>query len=291
MTPSAEPRVTLTTDGAVRGNPGPGGWAALLEVHRADGTLYEKLVTGEIPESVTNNAMELLAVVGGLQALKQPCSVLIRLDSQYVLNLIERMINGWSPPATRSTMRDLAVLVQQHTITTEWVRGHAGDERNERVDRAATDAANRAYEYAEVHRHARAGERDQVWGLYLITPRMTGAARWWVQTADQRTTSGAVATNGRTENTTTWHGLIVALEATQSLLSNDERPTIQVYTNLELIVKQGRGEWKVKTPQHQPYAHQLIHLRQQFADVDFIWIKTEILQARMDEGASSSGTV
>ncbi len=94
-TPPVPSNVTITTDGAARGNPGPGGWAALLELQRGEQTV-EKLVVGEEHSTTTNNAMALQAVVGGLTALKKPCSVQLRIDSTYVLGGIERLLAGHS---------------------------------------------------------------------------------------------------------------------------------------------------------------------------------------------------
>src|SRR5690242_6826227 len=87
------PQVTITSDGAVRGNPGPGGWAALLQ---RDGR--EKLISGEHPANTTNNAMELLAAISALEALNRPCRVTLRADSTYVIEGLRRMLAGSGLP-------------------------------------------------------------------------------------------------------------------------------------------------------------------------------------------------
>src|SRR5687768_12705425 len=129
------PQVTITTDDAAWGNPGPGGWASLLKVHRSDGTIAERLVEGTEPQKVSNNAMETMAVAGGLASLKKTCCVLLRIDSQYVISGIERLQRGWTllPEMQNGVWWcKLTDVLGDNQITVEWVRGHAGDVRNER---------------------------------------------------------------------------------------------------------------------------------------------------------------
>jgi ribonuclease HI len=139
---AAGPEVELWTDGACSGNPGPGGWAALLRVGK-----HERVVSGGEPLT-TNNRMELKSVVEGLRALNRPCRVRIHLDSSYVKNaftngwLVRWQRNGWitsgkEPVKNRELWQDLLEESCRHTI--EWVKvaGHAGVELNERVDRLA----------------------------------------------------------------------------------------------------------------------------------------------------------
>lgn len=141
--------VTLTTDGACLGNPGPGGWAALLRYGS-----HEKLITGSEPES-TNNRMELLAVIRGLGLLNQPCRVKIVTDSQYVMNAFAKgwlegwQANGWrtadkKPVKNQDLWEELVAATLRHEITWEWVRGHNGHPDNEAVDTAARRAAETA---------------------------------------------------------------------------------------------------------------------------------------------------
>ena len=142
-------KVDVFTDGACQGNPGPGGWGAIL---RYNGV--EKELSGGDPET-TNNRMELMAVISALEALKEPCEVTLCSDSQYVCNAISKgwarswKKNGWrrgnKEPALKPDLWEL--LLQQldrHHVTVNWVKGHAGHPENERCDRLAVAAAERA---------------------------------------------------------------------------------------------------------------------------------------------------
>ncbi len=139
-----ERKVWLFTDGACKGNPGPGGWAALL---RWGG--HEKALWGAEPHT-TNNRMELRAVIEGLKALKRPTPVRVVTDSQYVKNGMERWIHNWKRNGWRTAGRKpvknadlwqaLDELVNRHQVEWEWVRGHAGHPENERVDALANRA-------------------------------------------------------------------------------------------------------------------------------------------------------
>ncbi len=142
MTP---PDVELWTDGACSGNPGPGGWAAVLRC----GERSRELAGGE--KLTTNNRMELQAVIEGLAALDRPCRVTVHIDSTYVMHAItKRWIAGWqkrgwktaakTPVANRELWEELLAAMEQHDV--EWVpvKGHAGVELNERCDRLAVEA-------------------------------------------------------------------------------------------------------------------------------------------------------
>jgi ribonuclease HI len=139
--------VELWTDGACRGNPGPGGWAALL---LAKGR--EKIVSGA-EALTTNNRMELTAAIRGLEALTRPCSVVLHTDSQYVMKGITEWLADWKRRDWRTADRkpvknvdlwqELEALVDRHDVDWRWVRGHAGVERNEQVDRLANEAIDR----------------------------------------------------------------------------------------------------------------------------------------------------
>ena len=136
--------VEIFTDGACRGNPGPGGWAALL---RSQG--IEKMLSGAEPET-TNNQMELMAAIQGLEALKRTSSVALTTDSQYVRQGITQWIHGWKrngwktsqkqPVKNKELWQRLDAAVESHDVQWHWVKGHSGHEENERVDRAANDA-------------------------------------------------------------------------------------------------------------------------------------------------------
>ena len=135
--------VTIYTDGACKGNPGPGGWGVLLK----SGATEKELYGGE--RSTTNNRMELMAVIQALTALKRPCDVTLYLDSLYVLKGITEWLPGWkakgwrtagkAPVKNAELWQALDALVQGsgHVIDWRWVRGHNGDPGNERADALA----------------------------------------------------------------------------------------------------------------------------------------------------------
>ena len=136
-------QIEIYTDGACKGNPGPGGWGVLLR----SGATSKELHGGE--RSTTNNRMELMAVIQALQALKRPCAVTLYLDSQYVLKGITEWLPGWKakgwktaskqPVKNAELWRQLDDLVANggHLIDWRWVRGHTGDPGNERADALA----------------------------------------------------------------------------------------------------------------------------------------------------------
>ena len=136
-------KVTLYTDGACSGNPGRGGWGAVLIYGEV-----EKQMSG-VAEVTTNNQMELTAVIEGLKALKEPCEVLVYSDSAYVVNAFnQNWIEGWinnnwrnskkDPVANRELWEELISLTQTHKVTFNKVKGHAGDKYNEICDSLAT---------------------------------------------------------------------------------------------------------------------------------------------------------
>jgi ribonuclease HI len=135
--------VVIYTDGACKGNPGPGGWGVLLK----SGATEKELYGGEM--GTTNNRMELMAVIQALSALKRPCSVVLWLDSQYVLKGITEWLPGWKAKGWRTAAKapvknvelwqrlDALVQGSGHVIDWRWVRGHNGDPGNERADALA----------------------------------------------------------------------------------------------------------------------------------------------------------
>ncbi len=133
--------INIYTDGACKGNPGPGGWGAVLEY---DGTEKE-LFGGE--RSTTNNRMELTAVIEALGALKRPCRIVLHTDSQYVQKGITEWIHGWKargwktaakePVKNADLWRRLDEAIRSHDIRWVWVRGHSGHNGNERADALA----------------------------------------------------------------------------------------------------------------------------------------------------------
>ena len=139
--------VTIYTDGACSPNPGPGGWAALL---RFGG--QEKELSGCEPET-TNNRMELTAAVKALQALKRPCKVNFYTDSEYLKRGITEWLPGWRARnwkrkggalANVDLWQELDATLRSHEINWHWVRGHAGNRDNQRVDRLAREAICRS---------------------------------------------------------------------------------------------------------------------------------------------------
>ena len=136
--------VAIYTDGACKGNPGPGGWGALL----LSGGRERELFGGEA--HTTNNRMELTAVIRALESLKRGCAVEIHTDSQYVKNGIETWIHGWKrngwktaakkPVKNAELWRELDALRSQHEVAWHWVKGHSGVPGNERVDLLANQA-------------------------------------------------------------------------------------------------------------------------------------------------------
>ena len=141
-------QIVLSTDGACLGNPGPGGWAALLRFQDK-----EKMLSGGEADT-TNNRMELMAVISGLNALKRPCEVTIVTDSQYVMKAFKEgwlekwEQNGWKtadkkPVKNQELWEELVAAVDRHQVHWKWVKGHNGHPDNERVD---VEARRRASE-------------------------------------------------------------------------------------------------------------------------------------------------
>lgn len=139
------PQVEIFTDGACKGNPGVGGWGALLRFKEASG-VHEKELHGGVPHT-TNNRMELTAVIRALEALKRPCDVVIHTDSVYVQKGITQWIHAWKkrgwtnaakePVKNADLWRELDALAARHKIDWRWVKGHAGHAENERADSLA----------------------------------------------------------------------------------------------------------------------------------------------------------
>ncbi|MFN7136444.1 MAG: ribonuclease HI [Thermomonas sp.] len=138
---SARKQVQVHTDGACLGNPGPGGWAALLCWRGVE----RELAGGE--PATTNNRMELMAAIAALEALKEPCEVVLTTDSQYVRQGITEWMPGWlrrgwktaggEPVKNRDLWERLHAAASRHAVDWRWVKGHAGHPENERVDQLA----------------------------------------------------------------------------------------------------------------------------------------------------------
>ncbi len=141
-------QVTLYTDGACSGNPGPGGWAAILQYGEA-----EKVLSGG-EESTTNNRMELTAAIRGLEALKEPCAVTLYSDSRYLVDAVNLgWARGWRSRGWMRTRREpaknpelweeLLALLEKHQVEFHWVKGHADDPCNARCDALAVAESRR----------------------------------------------------------------------------------------------------------------------------------------------------
>jgi ribonuclease HI len=147
---SERPHVEIATDGACKGNPGPGGWGAVIRM----GSHEKELSGGEA--HTTNNRMELQAAISGLNALTKPCRVTLSTDSRYVMDGLTKWIKGWQrngwktadkkPVKNADLWQLLLDAAAPHRIEWVWVKGHAGHPENERADRLASDAAGRASE-------------------------------------------------------------------------------------------------------------------------------------------------
>lgn len=140
-------QVTIYTDGACSGNPGPGGWAALLIYGN-----QEREISGGETET-TNNRMEMMAVLQALKKLKEPCQITLVTDSQYVLKGMTEWVHGWQKRGWKNAEKKpvknvdlweaLIAAAKPHHIDWQWVKGHAGDVNNERVDALAVAAIQR----------------------------------------------------------------------------------------------------------------------------------------------------
>lgn len=154
-------KVTIYTDGSARGNPeGPGGYGAIVVYVDSKGTVHEREYSAGFKKT-TNNRMELMAAIAGLEALTKPCEVMLYSDSQYLVKAFnEHWLEGWikkgwtrgknEPVRNIDLWKRLLKAMEPHNVTFEWVKGHAGHPMNERCDVLATTAAD-GDELAEDH--------------------------------------------------------------------------------------------------------------------------------------------
>ncbi len=148
---SDEPEVIVYTDGACSGNPGPGGWAAIL--HHVKTGRRREISGGE--RQTTNNRMEMMALVAALEALNRPCKVRLVTDSEYLAKGVTEWMPRWraqgwrqrrnkpAPPKNLDLWQRIAELTDRHDVATEWVAGHAGHPENERCDELAVAESRR----------------------------------------------------------------------------------------------------------------------------------------------------
>ena len=145
-------QVTIYTDGAARGNPGRGGYGAVMHYVDPSGKLHVKELSQGFA-CTTNNRMELLAVIAALETLRRPCSIDVHSDSKYVVDAFnQHWVDGWlkrgwknaqkQPVKNVDLWKRLLAAMQPHDVTFHWVKGHAGHEHNERCDELATTAAD-----------------------------------------------------------------------------------------------------------------------------------------------------
>jgi len=142
------PKVTIYTDGACKGNPGPGGWGAILFY----GDKKKEICGGE--PATTNNRMELMGAISALELLNRPCKVELHTDSQYVMKGIQEWIKGWkargwktadkSPVKNDDLWKRLDAARDRHDVDWRWVKGHAGHPLNERADALANEGLRKA---------------------------------------------------------------------------------------------------------------------------------------------------
>lgn len=141
------PKIEIYTDGACSGNPGPGGWGAVLRSGK-----HEKEISGGEPET-TNNRMEMMAVIQALTSLKKTSEVDLYTDSKYVMQGVNEWLEGWKargwksaskkPVKNQDLWEEIDSLINKHKVTFFWVKGHAGHPENERADKLATSAIPR----------------------------------------------------------------------------------------------------------------------------------------------------
>ncbi|MCI5822345.1 MAG: ribonuclease HI [Lachnospiraceae bacterium] len=166
-------RVMIFTDGAARGNPeGPGGYGAILQVVSADGTLHEKELSCGYKKT-TNNRMELMAAIRGLEALNKPCQVTLYSDSKYLVDAFnQRWIDNWlkkgwvksdkKPVKNVDLWKALLKAMEPHQVSFVWVKGHDGHPENERCDVLATTAADQPEEFLIDDVELTSGESGQM---------------------------------------------------------------------------------------------------------------------------------
>ena len=239
------PTVTIYTDGGSEPNPGPGGWGALLIAENET----EREISGAAAQT-TNNRMELTAAIEALRALTQPCTVTLHTDSLYLRNGITRWLPAWiargwrrkdgQPVQNDDLWRTLNAETQRHTITWQWVKGHAGNEYNERVDRLAT-TARRALTGDDPAPSAPDPASDFA-PEYEIALRVSvaGKACGWAARVVTTTTDAMITHTGRESATTSNRLVLVA--AREALHETPPGAAVRVYCPDDYLFR-GMTEW------------------------------------------------
>jgi len=262
------PTVTIYTDGGSLPNPGPGGWAAVLIA----GNGYTKELSGAEPDT-TNNRMELTAAIEALRALKGPSRVTLYTDSEYLRKGITEWLPGWvargwrrkgdKPVENEDLWRALHAETGRHAIDWQWVKGHAGNTYNERVDRLATEARRRLTGEASpaADRPAPAGETPAYEiALRVSVPKTGGAGGWAARIAATGEDASPDTSTGRSPKTTSNRLILeAALAALQAIPGSEPVrlycPDDYLYMGLTTWIAgwQVRG-WKTKSGS--PVKHQ-----------------------------------
>lgn len=235
------PGVTIYSDGGAKPNPGPGGWGALL-IESASGR--EKELSGAEIET-TNNRMELTAAVEALRTLKGPCEVEFYTNSQYVRNGITEWMRGWirngwitsgkEPVKNKDLWQELDKETQRHTINWHWVRGHAGNEYNERVDQLATAAREKL-----TGRTATAPTSDAGYEIGLRVAMSGKRGGWAYRMVDHTTQRPPLSNSGSDTNTSAPRlELMAALEAIRQTPAG---ASVHVYCPSDYLCK-GMNNW------------------------------------------------
>ena len=239
-------KITLYTDGACSGNPGTGGWAAILVAYDEAGKPLKEMELSGGEAETTNNRMEMLAVIEGLKSLTRASEVRIVSDSQYVINT---MTKGWKRKANQDLWREMDAAVQPHTITWEYIKGHAGHEYNERADKLAVKASRQF-----------GGKADDISAssaAVYIALKLTGKHGKWgtVIVTEQGETIRGDWLDNMTENRL---ALVAVLDAVQALPPKTEA-TIYIDNG---YVRDGMSKWihgwrkrKWRKADNQPIVH------------------------------------
>lgn len=247
----SKPPVTIFCDGGSQPNPGPGGWGALLIYEGA--TPREVELSGSHPDT-TNNQMELTAACSALEALDGPHDVTMYVDSQYVKNGITKWIEGWikkdwitstgDPVKNQDLWERLDSAVKRHTITWRWVRGHAGNPNNERVDQLATAARVAMTGIAEAPKEPKPVPVEAKNDIKLYVSGQFSwdvkAGGWGALVIDKDGTRRELGGSVKEEGVGNRVHLVAAIRALEAL---GETPgSIDVFTDQEYLQK-GMSEW------------------------------------------------